>query len=263
MPGINTDTSELVKAYEWWSLSDQVQAAAESARRPSAAPPDERAKQQLPFMNEVDWTAEPLSSDFKTRGRNQKSSQRKMSRRKIFAFIAAGGVAVAGTALFLNFGHGGVVANPPAGQTETGAAKQPMNGNNKPAAQPQANDAVPTTPANKGQTTQQNAPVVKKGTVIGSTKQATNTGVDFVNPADNQHALLINLPGNNFVAFERACTHEGVTVNYDPGTKMLVCPAHGAIFNPATGGSVQQGPAEQPLPQVHIMVNGDGTITAV
>jgi len=261
MPGTNADTSELVKAYEWWSQSDQVQAAAEPAPRP--APSDERAR-QLPLANEADWTAEPLPSEFTTRGRKQRSAQgpRKMQRRKVFAFIAAGGVAVAGTALFLNFGHIAGTANT---QTPRPTAQKPAaNDNNKAAAQPQANAAAP---ANNGQMTMQKTsatkvPAANNGTAVGSTKQASNTAVDFMNPADKKDSFLINLAGN-FVAYERACTHEGVTVNYDPGTKMIVCPAHGAIFDPAKNASVVQGPADQPLPKVRIKVNGDGTITAV
>jgi Rieske Fe-S protein len=52
-----------------------------------------------------------------------------------------------------------------------------------------------------------------------------------------------------------------VLVAYDPQTHTLVCPAHGAIFDPAQGGRVLHGPATRPLPQVTIHVNSDGTIT--
>jgi len=52
-----------------------------------------------------------------------------------------------------------------------------------------------------------------------------------------------------------------VMVNYDPGSGHLVCPAHGAIFDPASSFSVLQGPATSPLPAVSIHVNSDGTIT--
>jgi Rieske Fe-S protein len=99
------------------------------------------------------------------------------------------------------------------------------------------------------------------GTVIGNAAQTVNTANDFNNPIDGKASLLVHLPSNNFVAFEKACTHEGVPVYYDQGSHMLVCPAHGSVFDPVNGGKVIQGPANRPLPVVTIRVNADGTIT--
>ncbi|HEX9133823.1 MAG TPA: protein kinase [Ktedonobacteraceae bacterium] len=102
------------------------------------------------------------------------------------------------------------------------------------------------------------------GTVIGSTSQPTNSSKSFSNPADGHGSLLIHLSNGNWVACERACTHVGVAVNYDPGSGKLVCPAHGAIFDPLNGFSYVPGsgpPGLSPLPKVTIRVNGDGTIT--
>jgi Rieske Fe-S protein len=98
------------------------------------------------------------------------------------------------------------------------------------------------------------------GTVIGSTSQATNSAVSFTNPADGQGSLLIHMSNGNFVACERACTHQGVPVNYDPGSGRLVCPAHGAIFDPLHGFTHLSGPGNGPLASVSIHVNANGTI---
>ncbi len=98
------------------------------------------------------------------------------------------------------------------------------------------------------------------GTVIGSTSMATNSAVTFTNPADGQSSLLIHLPNGNFFACERACTHAGVPVNYSGGQQQIVCPAHGAIFDPASGSHLS-GPGGGSLPAVPIRVNADGTIT--
>ncbi len=98
------------------------------------------------------------------------------------------------------------------------------------------------------------------GTVIGHTNMASNSSVTFTNPADGQGSLLIRLSNGSFAACERACTHAGVPVNYDPGSGQIVCPAHGAIFS-ATNGSHISGPGNGPLPGVTICVNADGTIT--
>ncbi len=96
--------------------------------------------------------------------------------------------------------------------------------------------------------------------VIGSTAQARNSARDFVNPRDGKAGLLVRLPDGSFVAYEKACTHRGVYVNYDPASAQLVCPAHGAIFDPARGGAVTQGPATQALPKVPLHVDANGTI---
>jgi serine/threonine protein kinase/nitrite reductase/ring-hydroxylating ferredoxin subunit len=98
--------------------------------------------------------------------------------------------------------------------------------------------------------------------VIGHTTLALNAASTFTNPADSQRSLLIHLPDNSFVAYETACTHGQVPAYYDSAAKELVCPADGAIFDPARGGAVVQGPATRPLPSVKVSVNSDGTITA-
>jgi serine/threonine protein kinase/Rieske Fe-S protein len=100
------------------------------------------------------------------------------------------------------------------------------------------------------------------GTVIGSTSMGTNSAKTFSNPANGNSSILIHLQNGNFVAYDRACTHAGVPVNYDSGSQKLVCPAHGAVFDPANNANAIQGPANSPLSAVTIHVNADGTITA-
>lgn len=90
---------------------------------------------------------------------------------------------------------------------------------------------------------------------------ANNAASSFTNPSDGNASLLIHLADGSFVACERACTHAGVSVDYDSGSKTLVCPAHGAVFDPSNGFSPVSGPANGPLPGVTIHVNSDGTIT--
>lgn len=99
-----------------------------------------------------------------------------------------------------------------------------------------------------------------QGSSQGHPQQALNTAIVFTNPRDGQQGLLVHLPDGTFVAYERRCTHVGVFVNYNSQTHTLVCPAHGAIFDPAHGGRVVQGPAARPLPQVPLRPGSDGTI---
>jgi len=42
--------------------------------------------------------------------------------------------------------------------------------------------------------------------------------MDFKNPADNKASLLVRLPNGQFMAYEKACTHEQVSVHYDPAS---------------------------------------------
>jgi serine/threonine protein kinase/nitrite reductase/ring-hydroxylating ferredoxin subunit len=82
----------------------------------------------------------------------------------------------------------------------------------------------------------------------------------FTNPGNGREGVLVRLPNGTLVAYDRACTHVGVYVDYDSTTHMLVCPAHQALFDPAHGGRVVSGPAPRPLPKVTIHKNSDGTL---
>jgi serine/threonine-protein kinase len=95
---------------------------------------------------------------------------------------------------------------------------------------------------------------------------AKNAAMNFTNPADGKASILVHLTNGNFVAYDRACTHKGVYVAYDPTKQLLVCPAHGATFDPAQDGAVIQGvpqePPLKPLTRLAIHINPDGTIMA-
>ena len=182
---------------------------------------------------------------------------RSVGRRRVIALLATGGVVAAGAAVAVNLhllhlpnmpaptATGNTAKNAPAQKTTGAGGQKPQQGNTNTAA------------GNKPQGVQGHT-----GTVVGATTMAANSAKGFNNPADNKASLLVHLPTHTFAAYESACTHEGVPVNYDPVTHMFVCPAHGAIFDPAQGAKVIQGPATRPLAQVVIHVNADGTITA-
>jgi serine/threonine protein kinase/nitrite reductase/ring-hydroxylating ferredoxin subunit len=106
-------------------------------------------------------------------------------------------------------------------------------------------------------------PLLPQGSGRSQPQQALNTAQVFTVRRDGRQGLLVRLPNGTFVAYERSCTHVGVYVNYNSQTHMLICPAHGAIFDPAHGGRVVQGPATRPLPQVPLRQGSDGTISLV
>ena len=234
------DPSSLVKAHSWWS-----QPGVASSPEPQIQPkqPDRpevpRASLHLTNPDTVKWGNDP--SIAYALATPSAPTPRKIQRRKAIALLATGGMAVVVGAAALNLNK----------------LQHLLGGAHNQAAQPNAANMadsqmrVKNTPPQLGPT----------GLVLGHTTMALNSANTFTNPADGQSSLLIHLSDNTFVAYEKACTHEQVPVAYDPATKLLVCPAHGAMFDPANGGAVVQGPAMQPLPSVKISINGDGTIT--
>jgi len=211
------------------------------------------------------------------RSRTKRGRALDKSRRRTVALLATGGVIAVGVlgagglslAHLLKHHTGQTATQTPA--TANTQATQPQNtpmstATSAPTTTPTAQhkQQQPTSTASPTPTMQPPTPTPTPGhtgTVIGSTNQGTNTAKLFTNPADGRGSWLIRLPGGSFVAFERACTHQGVPVNYNAGSGKLVCPAHGAIFDPAAGARVVRGPANRPLASVPIRVNGDGTIT--
>ena len=68
-------------------------------------------------------------------------------------------------------------------------------------------------------------------------------------------ASLVKLPDGKIVAFDAVCTHAGCTVEWDPGYALLVCPCHGAAFDPAHDAQVVAGPTDLPLTPIPIHVD--------
>lgn len=194
-----------------------------------------------------------------------------VGRRKVVALLATGGVVAAGAMVAVNMNllhvlHPTATTATTSNGTHTSPPANTPKQGTKPTQQPKGTSNNGNNNGNKGTgTTKPTQPAQgQTGTVIGSSAMiGPNTSADFRNPADGNASILVHLPTNNFVAYEKACTHEGVPVYYDAGSHMLVCPAHGSIFDPANHGAVIQGPATKPIASVTIQVNANGTITAV
>lgn len=63
-------------------------------------------------------------------------------------------------------------------------------------------------------------------------------------------------------AYSKTCTHLGCTVEYLPSNKKLVCPCHGANFDPFDGAKVTVGPANTPLQKVKVKIQGNWVVLA-
>lgn len=82
-----------------------------------------------------------------------------------------------------------------------------------------------------------------------------NSSVNFTLASNGDPGVLVRLNNGQFVAYDATCTHAGCPVSYDPGSQLLQCPCHGAVFDPAKGGAVVQGPAQSSLTNVTIQVD--------
>lgn len=102
-----------------------------------------------------------------------------------------------------------------------------------------------------------------RGTEIASLDSLpVGEAVAFIDPAAGP-AVCVRLSKNDVVAFSRTCTHAGCPVDYDPSARLLVCPCHGAEFDPAHGAQVVAGPAPTPLAPIRVAIDRTrGTVIA-
>ncbi len=101
------------------------------------------------------------------------------------------------------------------------------------------------------------------GPVVAHVSQlASGRAVSFDDPITGDPAVVIRLRDGRFVAYDTVCTHAGCTVGYDRASGYLICPCHGAAFDPAHAAAVIAGPADQPLGSLPIHVDtASGRIT--
>ncbi|MFG3249985.1 Rieske (2Fe-2S) protein [Streptomyces sp. NPDC048187] len=71
----------------------------------------------------------------------------------------------------------------------------------------------------------------------------------------DQKVVVTQPAAGEFKAFSATCTHQGCAVK-SVSDGVINCPCHNSSFS-ITDGSVQGGPAPEPLPAVQITVSGD------
>ncbi len=90
----------------------------------------------------------------------------------------------------------------------------------------------------------------------------TNSAANFTIPSNGDPGILVHLSNGKFVAYDATCTHAGCPVDYDPSQQVLICPCHGAAFDPAKAAAAVQGPTDIPLTVVPISIDTTtGTIS--
>lgn len=83
----------------------------------------------------------------------------------------------------------------------------------------------------------------------------------FAYPGPEDHAILVHLSENRFVAYSGKCTHLSCAVYWSEERNRLLCPCHEGVFHPETGG-VLAGPPPRPLPRIELREDG-GMLYAV
>lgn len=129
-----------------------------------------------------------------------------------------------------------------------------------------AGSVVSTTTAPAGATGSTSAAPAASGpgTLLGSIKgMPVNQAATYTDPASGDPAVLVHLPSGKFVAYDAVCTHAGCTVQYDPTQKLLVCPCHGAAYDPTQAAAVVSGPAPTPLATLAVRVDTKGNVYAL
>jgi Rieske Fe-S protein len=100
---------------------------------------------------------------------------------------------------------------------------------------------------------------------VGNLKRlSANSALATTDPQTGQPAVIIRLSSKKQVkAYSAVCTHAGCTVQYDSGQRLLVCPCHNSIYDPAHGAAVVSGPAPSPLSSLKVAVDPKGNIWLV
>ncbi len=67
--------------------------------------------------------------------------------------------------------------------------------------------------------------------------------------------VIVRLEDGSYAAFDALCTHAGCTVEWDSPDRLLICPCHGAVFDPARDGAVLEGPTDLPLTALPLVLD--------
>jgi thiosulfate dehydrogenase [quinone] large subunit len=158
------------------------------------------------------------------------------------ALVGAGTLLLAGVASVLS-------GRTSAARASLGPATSP------PAPAPRPSRTHHPRPPTAGPVPATTAPPVQGTPVVSLDRLPVGGAVGFTDPSGTTPCVLLRPSQDRVVAYSRVCTHEGCLVGYDPGSRILVCPCHGAEFDPAHGAKVIAGPAPVPLPSIPVAID--------
>jgi thiosulfate dehydrogenase (quinone) large subunit len=185
------------------------------------------------------WATDDASRTLRTPGHPERSTAdgpqltRRTFIRSGLGLLGASTGAIAGFALLIRGTY-----RPPrmlgASARRTGA---PSAKSRQPAAESQATSSAPPG-------------AVKLGPANGLARGEAAT---YSDPGDGNPDIVIRQSSGGLVAYSAVCTHAGCTVGYEGG--QIVCPCHGATYDPQTG-AVISGPAPAPLTPRKVIERG-------
>ena len=126
-----------------------------------------------------------------------------------------------------------------------------------------SSSATPSASATSNPSASPSAAATPTGARIGTVGDLQAHGfLTFQDPGSGDPAVAVSLVGGGIAAFDAVCTHAGCAVAFDSTRRLLVCPCHGAEFDPARGAAVVAGPAPTPLTAIRIQVGADEGVYA-
>jgi len=106
----------------------------------------------------------------------------------------------------------------------------------------------------------QSASAASPKKIIKASKFPVGSSQKFV-AANGVPAFLFRTKSGVF-AYSAICTHQGCTVDYLKAGKKLVCPCHGASFDPFDSANPVSGPANRPLDKISVSIKNDWIVQA-
>jgi thiosulfate dehydrogenase (quinone) large subunit len=137
----------------------------------------------------------------------------------------------------------GAVARTAAGSRPVGASESLPGG---------ATGTATTPPSRHGHHSKRRSPA---GTPIASLTSIPVGGAMGFQDPNSGPAILVRTASSDVAAFSRVCTHAGCLVGYDQSSELIVCPCHGAEFDPKRRAAVVAGPAPTPLTAIPVAID--------
>jgi arsenite oxidase small subunit len=97
--------------------------------------------------------------------------------------------------------------------------------------------------------------------IAGADELALGEAKNFNYPTEEDTAVLVRTPDDQYVAYNNKCTHLQCPVFYEHKDNVLLCPCHKGYFDVNNGHPIA-GPPQRELPKILVEVK-DGKVYAV